>query len=49
MRPAIAPMKPEWEDLEVFGNYVEVCGKECEANKTTAYTIHIYVAQKPLN
>jgi hypothetical protein len=47
MRPVIAKSKPAWEDIEVFKKYMDACAKECKNNKTSIYTIHVYVAQKP--
>lgn len=49
LRPVVASMHPEWNDLEFFSKHMDACAEECTANKTSGYTIHVYVARKPDN
>lgn len=44
----MAKMNPEWENEQLYENYLDEAGKECRANKTYG-TIYVYVAQKPAN
>lgn len=44
----MAKMNAEWEDEQVYENYLNDAGIECAANKTSG-TIYVYVAQKPKN
>lgn len=46
LRPALALMNPEWEDAQVYGEYLEKVGLEARDWKTCV-KFYVHYAQKP--
>lgn len=42
----MAKSNPDWQDAEVYANYINLCGKEAQTNKTCV-NWYAYYAQKP--
>lgn len=46
-RPAMANIKPEWQDPVVYGTHLDLCAEEAKESKSHLIWYSIY-AQKPL-
>lgn len=47
LRPVLALMNPEWEDPQVYADYLEKVGLEAQSYKTCV-KFYVQYAQKPL-
>lgn len=42
----MAKSNPEWQDAQVYEDYIDACGEEAETNKTCVHW-YAYYARKP--
>jgi len=46
LQQVMAKSNPEWQDAQVYENYIDACGEEAETNKTCVHW-YAYYARKP--